>query len=47
MSDKHPNIVFFEKLKLEDITGNPDIFKEDFVLHYFNPHLSIPNTFLQ
>ena len=39
MNDVHPNLALLRQLTPGDFTGNPEIFAEDVVFHYYNPKL--------
>jgi len=39
MTDEHPNITLLNRLDLNNLAGAADLFAEDFVWHFFNPHL--------
>lgn len=37
MNDLHPNLALLQQLTPGDFSGNPEIFAEDVVYHYYNP----------
>lgn len=39
MTKEHPNIKLLSKLNIRDLDASAVLFSNDFVFHYFNPHL--------
>ena len=39
MTEEHPNLALLSKLDIRDLDASAALFSDDFVWHYFNPHL--------
>lgn len=39
MTSEHPNVSLLKKLDPNDLSAATDLFADDVVFHYFNPHL--------
>ncbi len=39
MNDVHPNLALLRKIQPGDFVGDPEIFSQDVVFHYYNPKL--------
>ena len=39
MNENHPNLALLKKLDLRDLEKSAELFSDDVIWHYFNPHL--------